>query len=128
MIVGIGTDIVQLSRIRAALARRGPALARRLLDDHEWIAWQRYAADASAAGRFLGKRFAAKEAALKAMGSGLRGGLRWQDIGVRHSDAGQPLLQLSGAATMPWQHYRLHLSISDEQDYAFAFVIIESTS
>lgn len=127
MIVGIGTDIVQLSRIQGALARRGPALARRLLDDHEWQAYQQYA-DGDAAGRFLGKRFAAKEAAMKAMGTGLRGGLRWQHLGVRHGAAGQPLLLLSGAATVPWQHCRLHLSISDEQDYAMAFVIIESAS
>ncbi|MCC1495612.1 holo-ACP synthase [Alcanivorax sp. 1008] len=124
MITGIGTDIVQLSRIASALARRGDSLARRLLADSEW---QRYQTHSDPV-RFLGKRFAAKEAALKALGTGLRQGIRWHDVAVTNDGNGKPSLTFSGVAGKIMVANRCHLSISDEQDYALAFVIIESES
>ncbi|MEE4252183.1 MAG: holo-ACP synthase [Alcanivoracaceae bacterium] len=124
MIIGIGTDIVQLSRIRSAIDRRGDALARRLLADSEW---QRYQGHPDPT-RYLAKRFAAKEAALKALGTGLRRGIRWHDVSVANDASGKPELRLGGAAAQIAPTCRCHLSISDEQDYALAFVIIESES
>ena len=124
MIIGIGTDIVQLDRIRSALGRRGDALARRLLADSEWQHYQRRTDQV----RFLAKRFAAKEAALKALGTGLRQGIRWHEVSVINDELGKPALIFSGVAGKIVAASRCHLSISDEQDYALAFVIIESES
>lgn len=124
MITGIGTDIIQLSRIRSALARRGDGLARRLLADSEWQQYQQQADPA----RFLAKRFAAKEAALKALGTGLRHGIRWHDVAVVNDSDGKPQLVFAGSAAQLLAGRRSHVSISDEQDYALAFVIIDSAS
>ncbi|PKM22079.1 MAG: holo-ACP synthase [Gammaproteobacteria bacterium HGW-Gammaproteobacteria-14] len=125
MIIGIGTDIVQVSRMEAALLRRGEALARRLLTSAELAEFYQHAHPA----RLLAKRFAAKEAALKAFGTGLRRGLRWRDIGVVHSADGKPQLVFDGVATTLCQPgQRSHVSLADEQDYVVAFVIIESAS
>lgn len=125
MIVGIGTDIVQVSRMEAALSRRGEPLARRLLTSLELAEFHRHAHPA----RLLAKRFAVKEAALKAFGTGLRRGLRWRDIGVVHSPDGKPQLVFDGVAkTLCQSGQRHHVSLSDEQDYVVAFVIIESES
>lgn len=123
MIEGIGTDIVQVARIRAALSRRGEALIARLLAPSE----RDHCAGHPDPSRFLAKRFAAKEALLKALGTGLRG-MSWHDIQVRHDALGKPLLVLSGEAARLLGQRRCHLSVSDEQDYALAFVIIESES
>jgi holo-[acyl-carrier protein] synthase len=124
MIVGIGTDIVAIERIRKALSRRGEALAARLLSEDEFQDFVRHVNPE----RFLAKRFAAKEAALKALGTGLRHGLRWSDIAVGHEPDGKPVLHFSGRAAALAAAHRSHLSISDEQDYAVAFVIMESES
>ena len=123
MIEGIGTDIVQVARIRAALARRGEALMVRLLAPSE----RDRCAGHPDPSRFLAKRFAAKEALLKALGTGLRG-MSWHDIRIENDELGKPLLMLSGEAARRLGRRRCHLSISDEQDYALAFVIIESES
>ena len=124
MIVGIGTDIVDVGRIDAMLARRGEALAQRLLSAAEFDAFKVHPAPA----RFLAKRFAAKEAALKALGTGLRNGMRWADISVVHDALGKPALRLEGAAQQRAGSLGVsacHLSVSDEQRYAVAFVILE---
>ncbi|MCK5874600.1 MAG: holo-ACP synthase [Alcanivoracaceae bacterium] len=124
MISGIGTDIVRIARMQAALGRRGDALAQRLLAPVELPAFSGHPDPA----RFLAKRFAIKEAVLKALGTGLRGGMRWHDISVDHDHLGKPLLALRGEAGRRLGVRRCHLSVSDEQDYALAFVIIESES
>lgn len=124
MIVGIGTDIVDVGRIDAMLGRRGEALAQRLLSTAEFDAFKAHPAPA----RFLAKRFAAKEAALKALGTGLRNGMRWADISVAHDALGKPALHLAGVARQQADALGVnacHLSISDEQRYAVAFVILE---
>lgn len=124
MIVGIGTDIVDVGRIEAMLERRGEALGRRLLSVAEFEAFKVHPAPA----RFLAKRFAAKEAALKALGTGLRNGMRWADISVVHDALGKPALHLEGAAQQRAGALAVsacHLSVSDEQHYALAFVVLE---
>lgn len=135
MIVGIGTDIVEVARIAALVERRGAAFAKRILAPGEMaeLALQQFPE------RYIAKRFAAKEAALKALGTGLRNGIRWADVEVTHDELGKPLLKLGGAAgerlaallaQLPESKEKpagiaTHITLSDEQHYVVAFVIIE---
>ncbi|CUS49128.1 MAG: holo-[acyl-carrier protein] synthase AcpS [Idiomarinaceae bacterium HL-53] len=122
--VGIGTDIVSVTRIKAAYARQ-PAFAKRILTATELSEM----GEIREPERFLAKRFAAKEACLKALGTGLAKGITWQDMTVTHSPHGQPLIKLSGQAAQRAEDIgvrAMHVSISDEADYAVAFVVAES--
>lgn len=125
MIYGIGTDIVRIQRLDDNLERYGERFASRILTDNELEGFQ-------ASGRkahFLAKRFAAKEAAAKALGTGFRGGLNLRDISVANDDLGKPVLEFSPRAQQELDSRGIgncHLSLSDEQDYAVAFVTFES--
>lgn len=124
MIIGIGTDLIEVARLQDMLERRGDALARRVLTEAELAGFHRHAVPA----RFLAKRFAAKEATLKALGTGLRNGIRWLDVAVQHDELGKPSILLSGAALERFRTLGatgIHLSISDERNYAVAFVILD---
>jgi len=127
MIVGIGTDLVQIKRIAAALARTGPRFAERILAPQE-------RAEYAAAPRpavFLAKRFAVKEAASKALGTGIAKGISWHHIQLCHNALGAPQLQFSGVAAelqRLQQIDQLHVSLSDEQDYVIALVILERSA
>jgi len=124
MIYGIGTDIVEVSRIEDSLERFGDAFAQRLLTEAEWLEFRQSQVKA----RFLAKRFAAKEAFGKALGTGLRTPVTLQNIGVAHDDLGKPVIVLA-PALQAWVDARnirnLHLSISDEKALAVAFVVLE---
>jgi holo-[acyl-carrier protein] synthase len=127
VIFGIGTDIVAVERIAAALERHGPAFAERILSATEMA---EFTANAHPA-RFLAKRFAAKEAFAKATGQGLRHPVGFQQMTVAHDELGKPLLQ----ADVELQGHlarlgagRCHLSISDEREMVAAFVVIESAN
>jgi holo-[acyl-carrier protein] synthase len=127
MIVGIGTDIVSVARMASCLKRFGPRFAWRILADEE----QREFAEAPHQDRFLAKRFAAKEAVAKALGTGFRNGLRLRDVRVAHNELGQPELRFTPQATETLQRQgiaRCFVSISDEHDYATAFVVLERLS
>lgn len=122
-IAGLGTDIVQISRIERSLAR-SPALAERVLTAQELIDFHAHAQPA----RFLAKRFAAKEAAAKALGTGIGRGVSWQQMQIDHDEFGAPLLICSGYSQQLLEQRkvtRCWLSISDEQDYACATVLLE---
>ncbi|WP_207062581.1 holo-ACP synthase [Motiliproteus sp. SC1-56] len=124
MIAGIGTDIVEVSRMDGALARFGERFARRILTPAEF---ERFRRSPNPSG-YLAKRFAAKEAALKALGTGLAAGLRWHDIETDNNQQGAPLLRFSGRAADLQQERgirKLHLSLSDERAHVVAFVILE---
>lgn len=124
MIIGLGTDIVAVARIEAALERT-PALAERILTPIELDEWS----SSSQQARFLAKRFAAKEAAVKALGTGIGRGVGWQQFEVSKNELGRPLIQLSGRAAEIAQELgatHWHLSYSDEVDYVVAQVIAES--
>ncbi|ALM52207.1 holo-ACP synthase [Halomonas huangheensis] len=124
MILGIGTDIARIERFAVAMERHGDRFANRILGEQEQ---QRFAESAQPAA-WLAKRFAAKEAFLKALGTGLRLGMNWGEIQVVHNALGQPQLALSGTAarlTAERGITRSHLSISDESDMAVAFVVLE---
>ncbi len=125
MILGQGIDIVQISRMTSGLERFGEPFAKRLLSSSEWRDYQR----APRPEAFLAKRFAAKEAFAKALGTGFRKGLSFRQISIVHDDLGVPGFSLSGQAqNLMKQHAGalLHLSISDEREYAVALVTLES--
>ncbi len=124
MIQGIGTDIVDVARMSALHARHGVRLAQRLLSAQERCDYDR----ATDKARLLAKRFAAKEALAKALGTGLRAPVSLANLGVTHDALGRPLFAFS-ADLLAWltarRIVRVHLSLSDEQHYAVAFVIVE---
>jgi holo-[acyl-carrier protein] synthase len=126
MIFGIGTDIVEVSRIEQALERHGDAFARRILTDEEYSEFLQSHTQA----RFLAKRFAAKEAFAKALGTGLRAPASMQNIGVSHDALGKPVFVLAPVlqALAEERHIlRQHVSISDEKALAVAFVVLETS-
>jgi len=123
MIHGIGTDIVAVSRLRSMWERHGERALERLLAPQELEDFAR-AADK---GRFLAKRFAAKEAFAKAFGTGVRPPVLLPAIAVTHDELGKPAFAFDGPLAAATGHLTAHLSISDEADYAVAYVILERT-
>ena len=124
MIFGIGTDIVTVARIEAASARHGAAFAERILSAQELA---EYVAHANPA-RFLSKRFAAKEAFAKATGQGLRHPVSLHRITVTNDELGKPFFLFDAELSAYMNQLgvtRHHLSISDENDVAVAFVVLE---
>lgn len=125
MICGIGTDMVKISRIESALAIRGERFARRILGPAEFAVFEKAFSPAS----HLAKRFAAKEAASKALGTGI-GTISWHDIEVYNDARGAPGIHFSGNAAHKMAELgarRAWLSLSDEGDFALAFVVISAT-
>lgn len=126
MILGIGTDILAVRRMTDMHARHGGRLARRLLAPEELGDYD-LARDKA---RFLAKRFAAKEALAKAMGTGLRSPLTLTTVGINHDALGRPDFFFTPELAN-WLTSRgagaIHLSLSDEQDTVVAFVIAEKT-
>lgn len=124
MIYGIGADIVEVSRIEQALKRHGTVFARRLLTEAEFTEFQQSHTQA----RFLAKRFAAKEAFAKALGTGIRAPATMQNIGISHDDLGKPVLILAPMLQALIAEKNItsqHVSISDEKALAVAFVVLE---
>jgi holo-[acyl-carrier protein] synthase len=124
MIFGIGTDIISVTRIEAAVQRHGDAFAKRILSEHEHAELSEHAHPA----RFLAKRFAAKEAFAKATGQGLRHPVSLQRITVSHDNLGKPVFifdELLANHLAKFGVVRHHLSLSDEKESAVAFVILE---
>ncbi|HSP59097.1 MAG TPA: holo-ACP synthase [Halomonas sp.] len=124
MILGIGTDLARVERFERAQQRHGQRFSQRLLGEVELV--QFHARGAPAA--FLAKRFAAKEAFVKALGTGLRQGMRWTEVQVQSDALGRPSLHLSGRAHELAEAAgvrAVHLSLSDEADMAVAFVVLE---
>ena len=129
MILGIGSDLCDIRRIERTLARHGERFTRRVFTDGERARCDRRAARAPGYAR----RFAAKEACAKALGTGLSGGVFWRDMEVVSLPSGQPTLRLGGGAAarlcamLPAGHAaHLHVSLTDDPPLAQAFVIIEA--
>lgn len=123
MIYGIGTDIVHVNRMRENIDKYGDKFARRILTELEFDEFK----DKRDKAAFLAKRFAAKEAVAKAMGTGFSQGLSLHHIGVKHDEAGKPILEFSGVAKIFLHEKNIkqtHLSLADERDYAVAFVTL----
>lgn len=128
MIYGIGTDIIQISRIEAALSRHGDRFAERILGPQELAKYHHRKAKVEARGiRFLATRFAAKEAFSKAIGIGLKMPMTWRAMQTLNASSGKPIVVTSGALEEFMQKNGLtaQVSITDEVEYAVAFVIVE---
>jgi len=123
MIYGVGTDIVKISRMAGFYQRHGERALEKVLAPAERQACR----ESVQPERFLAKRFAAKEALGKALGSGVRAPVLLPAIAVSHSVDGQPVFEFAAelAAHMAKLGLRAHLSISDENDTALAFVVLE---
>lgn len=125
MIFGIGTDIVRIARVDASLQRHGERFAARILAERERAAFET-SADAA---RFLAKRFAAKEAFGKALGTGVAVPATLHAVGVDHDALGKPVFSYDArlAEYLAERGLNAHLSLSDETEYVVAFALIERT-
>jgi holo-[acyl-carrier protein] synthase len=127
MIYGIGTDIVQISRVEAALARNGDRFAEKVLGPQELEKYHARRARSEVRGlRFLATRFSAKEAFSKAIGLGMRMPMTWRSAQMLNDPSGKPTIVCSGALADFMQQNKLsaQVTISDEADYGVAFVIV----
>ncbi|WP_323007421.1 holo-ACP synthase [Pseudorhodobacter sp.] len=128
MIVGIGSDLANIDRIAATLLRFGDRFRNRVFTEQE----QRRAETRAHAPATYAKRWAAKEACSKALGTGLRMGIAWRDMAVSNLHTGQPQMQLTGwaagrlaAMTPPGHTAHVHVTLTDDHPWAQAFVVIE---
>jgi holo-[acyl-carrier protein] synthase len=129
MIIGIGNDVIDIRRIEATLENHGERFIRRIFTEVEIAKSERRAQRAAS----YAKRFAAKEACSKALGTGFRAGVFWKDMGVVNEPSGKPTMLLTGGAqarlerlTPEGHAVRIHLTITDDFPYAHAFVMIEA--
>ncbi len=123
-IVGLGTDIAEIDRFEKSLSKLGEAFAKRILTEPELVTFHATKQQS----RFLAKRFAAKEAASKALGTGIAKGVTFHDFIVSNDANGKPVLSLHNQALAYATSEgvtHIHLSISDERHYAVATVIFE---
>lgn len=127
MIYGIGTDVIETDRFKEKLNQNDEKLLNRLFSARE-IAYCRKGVQVSAQARCFAARFAAKESFMKALGTGLRNGLRWTDIEIINNSLGKPLIQVYNKAhsTVKDKAIRnIHLSMSHARNHASALVILE---
>jgi holo-[acyl-carrier protein] synthase len=129
MILGIGSDLTDVRRIEKVIARHGERFITRIFTEHERARAERKKNRIET----YAKRFAAKEACAKALGTGMRGGVWWRDMGVVNLPSGRPTMQLAGGALQRLQamtplghEARIDLTISDEGPMAQALVIISA--
>lgn len=129
MILGIGTDLCNIDRIAKVLDRHGDRFRKRVYTDTELALAARRMREAET----LAKRWAAKEACSKALGTGLAMGIAWKDMAVRNLATGQPTMQLTGWAadrlakmTPPGHRAHVHVTMTDDHPWAQAFVVIEA--
>ena len=128
MIYGIGTDIIDIRRLRATLERRGDRFAEKVLGPHELAVYRARSARVAQRGlSFLATRFSAKEAFSKAIGLGMRMPMTWRACEIVNAASGKPEIRLNGALAewFAWRGLRAQVSVSDESDYAAAFVVVE---
>jgi holo-[acyl-carrier protein] synthase len=131
LIIGLGSDLTDIRRIEATLARFGQRFTLRIFTETERARSERKPDRAAS----YAKRFAAKEACAKALGTGLRRGVYWRDMGVVNAPGGRPTMALTGGAAqrltaLTPQGFtpRIHVSLTDDPPYALAFVVIEALS
>ncbi|RDD72789.1 holo-ACP synthase [Paracoccus versutus] len=129
MILGIGSDLCNIDRIAGVLARHGDRFRRRVFTERELALAARRRQEAAT----LAKRWAAKEACSKALGTGLAMGIAWRDMAVRNLATGQPTMELTGwaaerlaAMTPPGHRAHVHVTLTDDHPWAQALVVIEA--
>jgi holo-[acyl-carrier protein] synthase len=133
MILGIGSDLIDIRRIESVLERHGERFVARIFTEHERRRAERKGGAKMGRASTYAKRFAAKEACAKALGTGMRRGVFWRDMGVVNRPSGEPTMALTGGAaarlaaiTPPGHAALIHLSLTDEEPLAQAFVIISA--
>lgn len=131
MIIGIGSDLIDIRRVERTLERHGERFIRRVFTETE----RRRSERRANRGASYAKRFAAKEACAKALGTGLSHGVFWRDMGVVNLPGGKPTMELTGGAALrlagllpPAHRAAVHVTITDDFPLAQAFVIIEALS
>jgi holo-[acyl-carrier protein] synthase len=131
MIIGIGSDLIDIRRIQSSLDRYGERFVRRIFTEIE----QKKSEGRRERAASYAKRFAAKEACSKALGTGMARGVFWRDMGVVNLAGGKPTMNLTGGAaerlaalTPPGMRPVIHLTITDDHPLAQAFVIIEAVA
>ena len=132
MILGVGTDLCNIERVERTLARFGDRFRARVFTERE-LATAARRAEAGNEAATLAKRWAAKEACSKALGTGLRMGIAWRDMAVTNLRTGQPVMHVTGwaaarlaALTPPGHEAVVHVTLTDDHPWAQAFVIIEA--
>lgn len=130
MIIGIGSDIIDIRRIEKTLARFGERFTHRIYTEAERVRAERRPHERAAS---FAKRFAAKEACSKALGTGLKQGVFWRDMGVTNLRSGQPTMKLTGGAarrlqalTPPGHTAYIHVTLTDDFPLAVGYVIISA--
>lgn len=129
MIVGIGTDLCDVRRIRETLERRGDRFAEKVLGERELAVWRARTARSPVRGlRYLATRFAAKEAFSKAIGLGIHMPMTWRRCEILNAESGQPQIVLSDelATWFAARGWKAHVTVTDEGDLAQAFVVVET--
>lgn len=122
MILGIGTDIIEVKRIEESIERFGQRFLDRIFGFDE----QAYCLHHRDSSRHFAGRFAAKEAVVKSLGTGFRNGIGWLDIEIVNNDQGKPIAKLSNRLNELFDSPIIHLTISHGRDYATAFAICET--
>ena len=129
MILGIGTDLANIDRIQGVLSRHGDRFRNRVFTETEQVKASRRKDEAGT----YAKRWAAKEACSKALGTGLRMGISWRDMSVTNLSSGQPVMEVTGWAKnrldemTPSDHEAVvHVSLTDDHPWAQAYVVIEA--
>jgi holo-[acyl-carrier protein] synthase len=133
MIIGIGSDIIDITRIERVIGRHGDRFIDRIFTEAERAKAERRSKMPKLIWATYAKRFAAKEACSKALGTGIRRGVWWRDMGVVNMPGGRPTMKLTGGAlarleslTPPGHEARIDLTITDDWPLAQAFVIISA--
>ncbi|MBX9823070.1 holo-ACP synthase [Afipia birgiae] len=133
MIIGIGSDIIDITRIEKVIGRHGDRFIDRIFTEAERAKAERRSKMPKLIWATYAKRFAAKEACSKALGTGIRRGVWWRDMGVVNMPGGRPTMKLTGGAlarleslTPPGHEARIDLTITDDWPLAQAFVIISA--
>jgi len=129
MIFGIGTDLIEVARIRAADARHGERFAQRILGTREMARYRARRSRSEARGiAYLATRFAAKEAISKALGLGMHQPMSWRAVEIVNDPSGRPVPVIASDELRRYaeqRRLRLHVSVTDERDYAMAYAIAE---
>ncbi|MFO1108437.1 MAG: holo-ACP synthase [Bradyrhizobium sp.] len=135
MIIGIGSDLIDITRVARVIERHGERFLGRIFTDAERARAERRAKNEKMVVATYAKRFAAKEACSKALGTGIRRGVWWKDMGVVNLPGGRPTMELTGGALIRLQtltpqglEARIDLSITDDWPLAQAFVIISAVA
>jgi len=122
MIIGIGTDIIEISRIKSSIEKYGDRFLNRIFTETEIKYCESFKGT-----KYLhyAARFAAKESFSKAIGTGITKGFKFKEIGIRNEKTGKPIVELSGGLSEKWGQYIIQVSLTHTEENAVAYLVIE---